>query len=814
MTGVVKPSWTRRRTSLSAALIVEGQSPTLGNFIMRLQLLAGASLASLASLAFAGAAQAQTSTATQAPVTALEEVIVTGEPAMRNRTDDVVPTLSYDLDYFQRFEPLTAGDALKRVPSVTFLSDVLESDGVRMRGLDSAYTQILINGERVPGAGVDRSFFVDRIPAELIERVEVVRSSSANRSGDAVAGAINIVLRDALSLDGGYVRLGALNWKDSEYGQWGGTYGAVWGGQVGPGRLLVGGNIQDRRNPKEKYSQRFDEPNGTLDNTEVQTDTRDGTDYSFNGSYDVDVAGGRLELSGVFVRTDRYQDEDSIEYVDGVETDANISTINDNDVDIRTDNLSLNLRYAREMLGGETKFKFGYASIKDEQYEYEYESEYLRDATTYPDEDRFTADATQTDIEDKELSGALEHKRALAGELALEFGVQWNQKDRDTSITEPDRVRFNVANGSTNGATDWSFGDFEPTDGGLSKIEETRIDPYVMLSGENGPAKWEAGLRYETTDTTITDETVDAADRVNDQDYAILLPSVSVRWKLSETDRITASVARTVRRPGFDFLSPALLTGEYGDNDFLGNPDLEPEKAWGADLGFERRLGRRGVIGINAFYRDITDLIEVTNTGAYSEQAQDDYDAAIDDGATPEEAAEELVSYVLTAENVGDGQVWGIEFDLSTPLDFIGMEHTGVFLNYSWLDSSVDDFMGERRFNSQSDYVFNVGFTQDIPTWGAAFGATYRKQGDAASRIVGEEVVTSYGGDLEIFIEKQVTSNVVVRLTGSNLLDSSKDEVFDKFNTIEDQIDRDYDEYELETESAGPWFQIVARMAF
>lgn len=188
---------------------------------MKIKLLMGAALAPLAFAAPAFAADeiAPQQTA-QTPVTALEEVVVTGEPAMRNRTDDVVPTLSYDLDYFQRFEPLTAGDALKRVPSVTFLSDVLESDGVRMRGLDSAYTQILINGERVPGANLDRSFFVDRIPAELIERVEVVRSSSANRSGDAVAGAINIVLRDALSLDGGYIRLGALHWEDSEYGQW------------------------------------------------------------------------------------------------------------------------------------------------------------------------------------------------------------------------------------------------------------------------------------------------------------------------------------------------------------------------------------------------------------------------------------------------------------------------------------------------------------------------------------------------------------------------------------------------------------------
>jgi outer membrane receptor protein involved in Fe transport len=767
---------------------------------MRLQLLAGASLASLASLAFAGAVHAQD--AGTAPATALEEIIVTGEPAMRNRTDDVVPTLSYDLDYFQRFEPLTAGDALKRVPSVTFLSDVLESDGVRIRGLDSAYTQILINGERVPGANLDRSFFVDRIPAELIERVEVVRSSSANRSGDAVAGAINIVLRDALSLDGGYVRLGALHWEDSEYGQWGGTYGAVWGGQVGPGRLLVGGNIQDRRNPKQKFSQRFDAPGEDLNDTEVQTDTRDGTDYSANLSYEVPVAGGNLELSGIFVRTDRVQDENSIEYDEG-----NISEpakINANPLDILTDNWSVNSRYEREMLGGETTFKLGYATIEDSQFEQEEELDI--------GDEVIEGERTDTDLTDEEIQAAIEHKIKLGGDMELEFGVQYADKNRETSIFSAEAEVEDEA--AFRALLDSEYEDFEAVAGGVNTIEETRIDPYIMLSGENGPAKWEAGLRYETTDVTITDETVDADERVNDKDYAILLPSASVRFKLSDADRITASVARTVRRPNFDYISPAVLEGEYGDNDFIGNPDLEPETAWGVDLGFERRLGRRGVIGVNAFYRDITDLIEITNTGAYSEQAQDDYDDAIDDGATPEEAAEELVSYVLTAENVGDGQVWGIEFDLSTPLDFIGMEHTGVFLNYSWLDSSVEDFMGDRRFNSQSDYVFNVGFTQDIPTWGAAFGATYRKQGDAKSRIVGEEVVTSYGGDLEIFVEKQVATNVVLRLTGSNLLDSSKDEVFDKFNTIEDQIDRDYDEYELETESAGPWFQIVARMAF
>lgn len=757
---------------------------------MKLSLLLGCAVAPLA-LATAAAAQ---DAEPQGPVTALEDVIVTGEPAMRNRTDDVVPTLSYDLDYFQRFEPLTVGDALKRVPSVTFLSDVLESDGVRLRGLDPGYTQVLINGERIPGAGLDRSFFVDRIPAELIERVEVVRSSSANRSGDALAGAINIVLRDAMSLDGGYIRLGALNWNDSEYGQWGGTYGAVWGGQFGPGRLLVGANVQDRRNPKNKFSARFDEPGGTLDNVEVQTDVRDGTDYSFNAAYTVDVGPGELELSGAFVRTDRYQDEDSIEYRSGIRNDANLLTLNDNDLDIRTDNLQLRGRYAFDMAGGRTRIKLGYASIDDDQYEFESESEYLRDAVAFPDEDRFTLDSTQVNIEDAETSGAIEHERALSNGSTLEFGVQWNRKDRDTLIAETPRIRFNVPNAPAPRPAVPAFGAFAPVPGGEGTIEETRIDPYVMLSGETGALKWEAGLRYETTAATITDETAAPADRVTENDYGFLLPSFSLRFQLSETDRVIVSAARTVRRPDFNRLQPALLEEEFGDSDFVGNPNLQPESAWGFDIGFERRLGRRGVVGLNAFYRDVTDLIEETNTGLVG-------------SAGPG-------TFIYTVDNVGDGRVWGLEFDLSTPLDAFGMENTGVFLNASWLDSEIDDFMGTRRFNSQSDYVFNTGFTHDIPAWGAAFGATYRKQGDAFARVLAEEVKTTYGADLEVFVEKRVASNIVLRLTGSNLLNASKDEVFDKFGSVADQMARDYDEYELETEDAGPWYQLVMRVAF
>ena len=75
-------------------------------------------------------------------------------------------------------------------------------------------------------------------------------------------------------------------------------------------------------------------------------------------------------------------------------------------------------------------------------------------------------------------------------------------------------------------------------------------------------------------------------------------------------------------------------------------------------------------------------------------------------------------------------------------------------------------------------------------------------------------MVTSYDGDLEAFIEKRFGKAWAVRLTGINLLDQSKDEVFDKFNTVQEQISRDYDEYELETETGGRALQLIVRYQF
>ena len=51
----------------------------------------------------------------------------------------------------------------------------------------------------------DRSFFVDRIPAELVERIEIIRSPRADQPSDGMAGSLNVVLKEGATLTGGFV---------------------------------------------------------------------------------------------------------------------------------------------------------------------------------------------------------------------------------------------------------------------------------------------------------------------------------------------------------------------------------------------------------------------------------------------------------------------------------------------------------------------------------------------------------------------------------------------------------------------------------
>ena len=77
-----------------------------------------------------------------------------------------------------------------------------------------------------------------------------------------------------------------------------------------------------------------------------------------------------------------------------------------------------------------------------------------------------------------------------------------------------------------------------------SLIEETRVDPYVMLSGKSEAFSWEAGLRYETTRSDIRYSEDGEVEGAASKDYNQLLPSLHLKWDLTDADRISLSLAK------------------------------------------------------------------------------------------------------------------------------------------------------------------------------------------------------------------------------------------------------------------------------
>lgn len=734
------------------------------------QMLAGTGLA--ATVAGDGSVTVGAGTGADAAPVASEEIIVTAELFFRNRTNDPNPVLSYDYEYFQKFEPVSVGEMLKRVPGVTFTSDVLEYDGVQVRGLPSGYTQVLINGRRAPGGEADRSFFVDRIPAEIVERIEIVRAPRADQPSEGVAGTLNIVTKDSAGFEGGFAKLGALiNGPDGAVRP---SAAAAWAGSAGDTRFWVAGNYQGRRNPKEKVTDFFSGDFEEFEGRELQDDTRDGRDISLNGEVAMPIGEGKIRITGLYVDTDRDEDETSLTFEGG-----SIEELELDGVEIQRERIAQRT-YAVQADGsypigaGELGFALGWSGFRE-------------DSTSEVDEgddliETELVERETLDIKDDEFGGTLSYAVPIGG-IRAKAGIDILRKQRDGA----NRVF----------AIDGDEIEEETVPGAIFRITETRIDPYLRLTGDIAPGfGFDAGLRYEHTKRDVRSDDGSAS-----LDAGTLNPSLHLRYAPGADGQLRFSVARTVRRPAYDLISPYRQEEEPADNDeLLGNPDLRNETAWGLDLGYEHRIGKRGIIGANLFYRDITDVIELVSTGIETEAG----------------------GRVFQPQNIGKGTTWGIELDLSTDLDMLGLPDTGLFANYTYLDSEVvDPFTGEtRRFNNQPQHIYNFGFIQNLRSPGISFGATVSGRSNATESNFDETVELIYGTDLEAFVEKRFGSRFVLRFTAANILDRRKRENFRIFDgdsvdeIIAARLAGDVGESEAESERAGVLFQVTLRAAF
>lgn len=131
----------------------------------------------------------------------LEQVVVSADRNARSRKDAGTIVNSIGAKLLGRTQNVNLTDGLNFSPGLRMESNCQNCgfSQIRMNGMESYYTQILINSRPVFSdlAGV---YGIELIPANMIERVEVIRGGgSAMYGSNAIAGTVNLITKDPIS---------------------------------------------------------------------------------------------------------------------------------------------------------------------------------------------------------------------------------------------------------------------------------------------------------------------------------------------------------------------------------------------------------------------------------------------------------------------------------------------------------------------------------------------------------------------------------------------------------------------------------------
>jgi len=119
----------------------------------------------------------------------MQQVVVSADA---RRAPSTTTSIVVGRDDILRLGDSTLSDVLKRQPGITVDTSPGKPTTIRMRGMGGGYVALLLNGVPAPAG-----FALESLGPDVIERIEIQRTATAETSSQAVAGTINVILRRA-----------------------------------------------------------------------------------------------------------------------------------------------------------------------------------------------------------------------------------------------------------------------------------------------------------------------------------------------------------------------------------------------------------------------------------------------------------------------------------------------------------------------------------------------------------------------------------------------------------------------------------------
>lgn len=575
----------------------------------------------------------------------------------------------YGREDIEKFDDATVGDVLRRLPGITYSGPPGVTKDIRVRGLDKGYTQILIDGEPIVGGAKERQIQVDRLPADMIERIELIHNPRADMSADGIGGTVNIVLRKPPAEGYARARVGVGRTGPEEVGE----ASVQYGDRQGKLSYLVNVGVIDRAERLNDTKVGY-QASGAVKDRSVESKPADVKELTLAPRLRWDLGKGQsLALDPFLIAAQEDKHHDVFKFkADGTFNGAQAKAEDKERVIAR-----LRGKWTRRLAG-------------DRQLSLRLTAEQGREEKAMETRDFNAAGALakttlqQDQQDEREFAGRIRLDGVAMARHFWSVGFEAELKDWETD-------KRTVENGVLKA----------PVPSDRFQVQERRAAAFVQNEWRIGPSSvLTPGLRLEH----IRRESGDGAGSERASTTSALNPSLHFLHRWDPATNVRASVAQSQRLPKLDDLAPGvnLKGGTLTNPDQGGNPDLRPERAWGLELGVERFFARQGVAGINFFYRDVQDLIE-------------------------RQVVSEGARFVSRPFNVGDARIWGAEFDLRSRLDPIGLRGFVLSFNYARLLSEVETpgSTEKRRIKDQPPYVFNLGLDYEVRPGGFAIGAIY-----------------------------------------------------------------------------------------
>jgi len=501
----------------------------------------------------------------------LEEITVIAEKTtVEYKLDKQIYNVGKDLTV----RGATVSDVLDNVPSVSV--DV--EGNVALRGNDDV--RILINGKPSGLIGLSGTEALRQLPAESIERVEVITSPSARYDAEGSAGILNIILRRS--------KLQGLN-------------GAITANVGNFGTRGISGNINYRTGDFNffatgGYNLRGSEGNSSTQSTfsldpissieerrEFDRD-RGGLNGNFGVEYYIN---DNTSITGSIVVRDSDNENRSINNITEIQGDALFLSRRlapETEVDLTTQ-YSLNFDRKWENDGN--------LSI-ELQYENSEETEFLDISSTPVNFDGDITLETNENVEDQtRFLAQLDFVQPLGENARFEAGYRGNISELDTDFTVFDNQDDNPNDG-LDGIFDLN------TDLTNSLIYREAIHAfYTQYGSKINKFNFLLGVRVEYTDIEIDQQTI---SDFNSRDFTNFFPTLNINYELNEKETISLGYNRRIRRPRGFFLNP-FPSRTSATNFFQGNPNLNPSLSNGVDLGYLNRISKSFTLNGSVFFR-------------------------------------------------------------------------------------------------------------------------------------------------------------------------------------------------------------------